>query len=51
MYAELKEAAILNRYLNEVKDLWDKGYREVTLLGQNVDSYKWENNGSKTRFP
>ncbi len=26
----------------EAKDLFDKGYREVTLLGQNVDSYKFE---------
>lgn len=26
---------------NECKDLYDKGYREVTLLGQNVDSYRW----------
>ena len=25
----------------EAQDLYDKGYREVTLLGQNVDSYKW----------
>jgi tRNA-2-methylthio-N6-dimethylallyladenosine synthase len=25
----------------EAKDLFSKGYREVTLLGQNVDSYKW----------
>lgn len=25
----------------ECVDLFDKGYREVTLLGQNVDSYKW----------
>ncbi len=25
----------------EAKDLFDKGFREVTLLGQNVDSYKW----------
>ncbi len=25
----------------EVKELFDSGYREVTLLGQNVDSYKW----------
>ncbi len=25
--------------VNECKDLFDKGYREVTLLGQNVDSY------------
>ncbi len=25
----------------EAKDLFDNGYREVTLLGQNVDSYHW----------
>ncbi|PIQ49369.1 MAG: tRNA (N6-isopentenyl adenosine(37)-C2)-methylthiotransferase MiaB [Cytophagales bacterium CG12_big_fil_rev_8_21_14_0_65_40_12] len=33
--------------LKEAQDLFDQGYREVTLLGQNVDSYKWspeENN-------
>mgnify|MGYP005840242193 CR=1 FL=1 len=29
--------------VNEAKELFDKGYREVTLLGQNVDSYKWKN--------
>lgn len=31
----------------EAQDLFDRGFREVTLLGQNVDSYKWspeENN-------
>jgi tRNA-2-methylthio-N6-dimethylallyladenosine synthase len=31
----------------EVKELFERGFREVTLLGQNVDSYKWspeENN-------
>ena len=27
----------------EAADLFDKGFREVTLLGQNVDSYKWVN--------
>lgn len=33
--------------VKEAEDLFAKGYREVTLLGQNVDSYKWspeENN-------
>ena len=28
--------------VKEAKDLFANGYREVTLLGQNVDSYKWE---------
>ncbi len=27
----------------EATELFNSGYREVTLLGQNVDSYKWEN--------
>lgn len=27
----------------EATDLWERGYKEVTLLGQNVDSFKWEN--------
>jgi len=27
--------------INEAKDLFSKGYKEVTLLGQNVDSYLW----------
>ena len=27
--------------LKEARKLFDSGYREVTLLGQNVDSYKW----------
>ena len=29
--------------LAECNDLFARGYREVTLLGQNVDSYKWSN--------
>jgi len=27
--------------VKECTDLFNQGYREVTLLGQNVDSYKW----------
>jgi tRNA-2-methylthio-N6-dimethylallyladenosine synthase len=27
--------------VNECKELFNAGYREVTLLGQNVDSYRW----------
>ena len=31
----------------EATDLYQRGYREVMLLGQNVDSYKWENPDTK----
>ena len=37
--------------LKEVNMLYDSGYREVTLLGQNVDSYKWNNNNESIGFP
>lgn len=33
--------------LTEARDLFDKGYREVTLLGQNVDSFLWSGGGLK----
>jgi len=28
--------------IREARELFESGYREVTLLGQNVDSYKWD---------
>jgi tRNA-2-methylthio-N6-dimethylallyladenosine synthase len=33
--------------INEAKALFEEGYREVTLLGQNVDSYLWAGGGLK----
>jgi len=37
--------------IREVKELQVKGYREVTLLGQNVDSYRWNTDGRTITFP
>lgn len=37
--------------LNEVNDLINKGYKEITLLGQNVNSYRFENNTGIIAFP
>lgn len=38
--------------LSEVRDLETRGYKEITLLGQNVNSYEWENSdGTIVSFP
>ncbi len=36
--------------LGEVNDLWNKGFKEIILLGQNVDSYLWYGGGMKKDF-
>jgi len=36
--------------LDEVNDLWNNGFKEITLLGQNVDSYLWYGGGLKKDF-
>jgi tRNA-2-methylthio-N6-dimethylallyladenosine synthase len=36
--------------IREVQELFSNGYREVTLLGQNVNSFKWEKDSKITGF-
>ena len=37
--------------LNEIRDMRDKGFKEVTLLGQNVNSYRFERGDEVINFP
>lgn len=37
--------------LNEARDMQQKGYKEITLLGQNVNSYLFERDNEKIDFP
>lgn len=36
--------------VNEAVQLWEEGFKEITLLGQNVDSYLWYGGGLKKDF-
>jgi tRNA-2-methylthio-N6-dimethylallyladenosine synthase len=37
--------------LNEIRDMQQKGFKEVTLLGQNVNSYLYDDSNRKIDFP
>jgi len=36
--------------ISEIQDLYERGFKEITLLGQNVDSYLWYGGGLKKDF-
>ena len=37
--------------VDEARNLWQQGYKEVTLLGQNVNSYRWKDGENIVDFP
>ena len=37
--------------VDEARNLWQQGYKEVTLLGQNVNSYRWKDGETVVDFP
>jgi len=39
-----------NSILTEAESLFNKGFREITLLGQNVNSYSWNEGANKVDF-
>ncbi|HTX87719.1 MAG TPA: tRNA (N6-isopentenyl adenosine(37)-C2)-methylthiotransferase MiaB [Bacteroidales bacterium] len=41
----------IHSIIKEATELFESGYREITLLGQNVNSYRWDSGDGILRFP